>query len=75
MVRIELYDKHDLQGKILIWFNDPTSMPISFTVMSLNIGEEKMDVYTDGLYRPYFNSTFWKTDTDYPNLFLLKEKY
>lgn len=75
MVRIELYDKHDLQGKILIWFNNPTSMPISFTVMSLNIGEEQMDVYTDGLYSPHFNSTFWKTDTDYPNLFLLKEKY
>lgn len=75
MVRIGLYDKHDLQGKILIWFNNPTSMPISFTVMSLNIGEERMDVYTDGLYSPHFNSGFWKTDTDYPNLFLLKEKY
>lgn len=44
-------------------------------VMSLNIGEEEMDVYTDGLYSPRFNSTFLKTDTDYPNLFLLKEKY
>lgn len=75
MVRIGLYDKHDLQGKILIWFKSPTSMPISFIVMSLNIGEEQMDVYTDGLYRPHFNNTFWKTDTDYPNLFLLKEKY
>lgn len=75
MVRIELYDKQDLQGKILIWFNNPTRMPISFMVMSLNIGEEEMDVYTDGLYSPHFNSTFWKTDTDYPNLFLLKEKY
>ena len=75
MVRIGLYDKHDLQGKILIWFKNPTSMPISFIVMSLNIGEEQMDVYTDGLYRPHFNNTFWKTGTDYPNLFLLKEKY
>lgn len=75
MIRIGLYDKHDLQGKILIWFNNPTRMPISFTVMSLNIGEEEMDVYTDGLYNPHFDSTFWKTDTDYPNLFLLKEKY
>lgn len=75
MIRIGLYDKHDLQGKILIWFNNPTCMPISFMVISLNIGEEQMDVYTDGLYSPHFNSTFWKTDTDYPNLFLLKEKY
>lgn len=75
MVRIGLYDKHDLQGKILIWFNNTTSMPISFIVMSLNIGEEEMDVYTDGLYSPHFNSPFLKTDTDYPNLFLLKEKY
>lgn len=75
MVRIELYEKHDLQGKILIWFNNPTSMPISFIVMSLNIGEEEMDVDKDGLYSPHFNKTFWKTDTDYPNLFLLKEKY
>ena len=75
MVRIQLYDKQDLQGKILIWFNNPTGMPISFIVMSLNIGEDKMDVYKDGLYSPHFNSTFWKTDTDYPNLFLLKEKY
>lgn len=75
MVRIGLYDKHDLQGKILIWFNNQTSMPISFTVMSLNIGKEEMDVYTDGLYSPHFNSIFLKTDTDYPNLFLLKEKY
>ena len=75
MVRIELYDKQDLQGKILIWYNNPTSIPISFTVISLNIGEEEMDVYTDGLYSPHFNSTFWKTDTDYLNLFLLKEKY
>lgn len=41
MTRIGLYDKQDLQGKILIWFNNPTSMPISFIVMSLNIGEEK----------------------------------
>ena len=75
MVRIGLYDKHDLQGKILIWFNNPTSMPISFIVMSLNIGEEEMDVYTDELYSPHFSDTFWKTDTNYPNLFLLKEKY
>ncbi len=75
MVRIELYDEQDLQGKILIWCNNPTSMPISFMVMSLNIGEEEMDVYTGGLYSPHFNNTFWKTDTDYPNLFLLKEKY
>jgi hypothetical protein len=75
MIRIGLYDKQDLQGKILIWFNNPTSMPISFMVMSLNIGEAEMDVYKDGLYSPHFNNTFWKTDTDYPNLFLLKEKY
>lgn len=75
MVRIGLYDKHDLQGKILIWLNNPTNMPISFMVMSLNIDEEVMDVCTDGLYSPYSNSTFWKTDSDYPNLFLLKEKY
>lgn len=75
MVRIELYDKHDLQGKILIWFNNPTSMPISFTVMSLNIGEEEMDVYTDGLYSPHFNSTFWKQDMDIINLFIVKKLY
>ena len=75
MIRIQLYDKHDLQGKILIWYNNPTNRPISFIVMSPNIGEEEMDVDTDGLYSPHFNSTFWKTDTDYPNLFLLKEKY
>ena len=75
MVRISLYDRHDLQGTILIWFNNQTRTPISFTVMSLNIGEEEMDVYTDGLYSPHFNNTLWKTDTDYPNLFLLKEKY
>ena len=75
MIRIQLYDKHELQNKILIWYNNPTNRPISFIVMSPNIGEEEMDVDTDGLYSPHFNSTFWKTDTDYPNLFLLKEKY
>lgn len=75
MIQIQLYDKHELQNKILIWYNNPTNRPISFIVMSPNIGEEEMDVYTDGLYSPHFNGTFWKTDTDYPNLFLLKEKY
>lgn len=75
MVRIELYDRQDLQGKILIWFNNPTGMPISFQVMFVNYGLEEMDVCSGGPYSPHFNSTFWKTDTDYPNLFLLKEKY
>lgn len=75
MIRIQLYDKYELQNKILIWYNNPTNRPISFIVMSPNIGEEEMDVDTDGLYSPHFNDTFWKTDTDYPNLFLLKEKY
>lgn len=75
MVRIQLYDKHDLQGKILIWLNNPTGIPISFIVMSLNIGKEEMGVDTGCLYSPHFNDTFFKTDTDYPNLFLLKEKY
>lgn len=75
MIRIQLYDKHELQNKILIWYNNPTNRPISFIVMSPNIGEEEMDVGTDGPYSPHFNETFWKTDTDYPNLFLLKEKY
>ena len=75
MIRIQLYDKHELQNKILIWYNNPTNRPISFIVMSPNISEEEMDVDTDGLYNPHFNDTFWKTDTDYPNLFLLKEKY
>lgn len=75
MIRIGLYDKHDLQGKILIWPNNPTNIPISFIVMSLNIGEEEMDIGTDGLYSPHFSNIFWKTGTDYPNLFLLKEKY
>ena len=75
MIRIQLYDKHELQNKILIWYNNPTNRPISFIVMSPNIGEENMDVCTDGLYSPHFDSIFWKTDTDYPNLFLLKEKY
>lgn len=75
MIRIQLYDKHELQNKILIWYSNQTNRPISFVVMSPNIGEEKMDVYTDELYSPHFNDTFWKTDTDYPNLFLLKEKY
>lgn len=75
MIRIQLYDKHELQNKILIWYNNPTNRPISFIVMSPNIGEEEMDVDTDGLYSPHFNNTFWKADTDYPNLFLLKEKY
>lgn len=75
MIRIQLYDKHELQNKILIWYNNPTNRPISFIVMSPHIGEEEMDVDTDGLYSPHFNDIFWKTDTDYPNLFLLKEKY
>lgn len=75
MIRIQLYDKHELQNKILIWYNNPTNRPVSFIVMSPNISEEEMDVDTDGLYSPHFNDTFWKTDTDYPNLFLLKEKY
>lgn len=75
MIRIQLYDKHELQNKILIWYNNPTNRPISFIVMSPNIDEEEMDVDTDGLYSPHFNDTFYKTDTDYPNLFLLKEKY
>ena len=75
MIRIQLYDKHELQNKILMWCNNPTNRPISFIVMPPNIGEEEMDVDTDGLYSPHFNDTFWKTDTDYPNLFLLKEKY
>lgn len=75
MIKIQLYDKQDLQGKILIWFHNPTSHPISFRVMLLNIGEEEMDVCNGGPYGPHFNDTFWKTDTDYPNLFLLKEKY
>ena len=43
--------------------------------MFLNNGMEEMDVCADGPYSPHFNDTFWKTDTDYPNLFLLKERY
>lgn len=50
-------------------------MPISFQVMSVNYGLEEMDVCNGGPYNPHFNDTFWKIDVDYPNLFLVKEKY
>lgn len=75
MIRIQLYDKYELQNKILIWYNNPTNRPISFRIMSQNNGEEEMDVCNGGPYKPHFNDTFWKTDVDYPNLFLLKEQY
>lgn len=75
MIDIQLYDKHELQGKILIWHNNPTNSVISFRIMLQNNGEERMDVCNGGQYRPHFNDTFWKTDVDYPNLFLVKELF
>lgn len=75
MIRIELYDKHELQGKILIWCNNPANRPISFRIMSQNNWEKEMDVCNGGLYDPPFNDIFWKTDVDYPNLFLVKELF
>lgn len=75
MVQIQLYDEYELQDKILIWYKNPTNRPISFKIMWQNNGEEEMDVCSGGPYQPHFNDTFWKTDTDYPNLFLVKEQY
>lgn len=75
MIDIALYDQHDLENKILIWCRNPASQLISFRIMQANIGEEYMDVCSGGPYSPHFDDIFWKTDIDYPNLFLVKELY
>ena len=74
MLDVSLYDQHDLENKIIIWrkYND---YPRSFRVTDQFIDATEMLISEYDLYAIHYADGFYKVDTDYPCLFIVKELY
>ncbi len=75
MIRRDLYDKQDLDNKIIIWHLHLRNECKSFKILSQRIGMDGMSISKCGLYRPFNDTIFWKQDTDLPQLFVVKKLY
>lgn len=75
MLDIKLYDQHDLENKVIIWRKSDEDYPKSFLVMNQNIWSKEMLILEWGLYATHYCDEFYKVDTDYPYLFVLKERF
>lgn len=74
MVNIMLYDQHNLENKVIIWQRG-ANYPKSFLIMDQCIGQEEMLILQWDLYAIHYSDEFYKVDSDYPDLFILKEKF
>lgn len=73
MIRRDLYDRHDLDNKIIIWHLHWRNEYKSFKILSQRIDLDGMNVGTCDLFRSYGATIFWKQDTDVPHLFVVKK--
>lgn len=75
MIRRDLYDKQDLDNKIIIWHLHWRNEYKSFKILSQRIDLDGMNVCGCDLFRSYGDTIFWKQDTDLPHLFVMKKLY
>ena len=75
MIRRDLYDKQDLDNKIIIWHVHWRNEYRTFKILSQRIDLDGMKVFKCDLFRSYGGTIFWKQDTDFPQLFVVKELY
>jgi hypothetical protein len=75
MIDRDLYDKQDLDNKIIIWHLHWRNEYKSFKILSQRIGLDGMNVGKCDLFRSYGDTIFWKQDTDFPQLFVVKKLY
>lgn len=75
MIRCDLYDKQDLDNKIIIWKRRNNNKYRCFKVVSQRIGASGMNICVCDLYTPYRANIFWKQDMDIINLFIVKKLY
>lgn len=75
MIRRDLYDKQDLDNKIIIWHLNWRNEYRTFKILSQRIDLDGMNVFKCDLFRSYGDTIFWKQDTDFPRLFVVKELY
>lgn len=75
MIRRDLYDKQDLDNKIIIWNLRWSNEYKSFKILNQRIGSDGMNIGQSDLFRSYGGAIFWKQDTDLPQLFVVKKLY
>lgn len=74
MSEIELFDRHNLFMKTMIWISE-ASGPRSFLVIGDNKGDTCLDVTRHG---PYPNSgidRYYKSSRNYPECYIVKAVY
>ena len=75
MIRRDLYDKQDLDNKIIIWHLHLRNEYKSFKILSQRIDLNSMNIGKSDLFRSYEDTIFWKQDADLPQLFVVKKLY
>ena len=75
MIRLDLYDKQDLDNKIIIWHLRWRNEYKSFKILNKRIGFNGMNIGKSDLFRSYGDTIFWKQDTDFLQLFVVKKLY
>ena len=75
MIRRDLYDKQDLDNKIIIWHLHLHNEYKSFKILSQRIDLNGINIGKCDLFRSYGDTIFWKQDTDVPHLFIVKKLY
>lgn len=69
----QFYDSKNLAGRILIW--QPDKKLYTFLVEYTNPGLSRMEVTGYPLFDYEINGNFYKTDTDIPKLYIVKEVF
>lgn len=75
MIRCDLYDKQDLDNKIIIWHLHLSNKYKSFKILSQRIDLDGMNIGKCDLFHSYGYHIFWKQDTNFPQLFVVKKLY
>lgn len=75
MIDRDLYDKQDLDNKIIIWHLSWRNEYKSFKILSQRIGLDGMNIGKCDLFHSYRDTIFWKQDADVPRLFVVKKLY
>lgn len=73
MLDASLYDQHDLQNKTIIWLK--YGYYKSFHIEEQCVGGDAMVISECSLYAMHEADEFYKVDTDYLGLFIVKELY
>lgn len=75
MIRRDLYDKQDLDNKIIIWHLHLRNEYKSFKILSQRIDLDDMNIGKSDLFSSHGGTIFWKQNTDLPQLFVVKKLY